>query len=137
TNEAIRDYYTAQFRYLVEEAHVAGIMTSYNAINGTPAVANTYTVNELLQRTFGFNGYTTSDCGAMGTTYRRFPGGHSWAAPGWQWKWDYPENKAVWINEKTGNTIPAAAGGIAYALRAGTELGCTGSNYTYSNVEAA
>ncbi len=137
TNEAIRDYYTAQFRYLVEKAHVAGIMTSYNAINGTPAVANDYTVNELLQRTFGFNGYTTSDCGALGTTYKRFPNGHSWAAPGWQWKWDYQKNEALWINEKTGNTIPGAAGGIAYGLRAGTELGCTGTNYTYSNVKDA
>ena len=46
-DEDLRDYYTAQFRSLVENAHVNGIMTSYNAINGTPAVADTYTVNEL------------------------------------------------------------------------------------------
>ena len=82
-DEAIRDYYTATFRYLIENAHVAGLMTSYNAINGTPAVANTYTVNELAQRTYGFNGYITSDCGAVGTTYNNFPIGHAWAAPGW------------------------------------------------------
>ena len=74
-DEDLRDYYTAQFRDLVENAHVNGIMTSYNAINGTPSVADTYTVNELLPRTYGFDGYTTSDCGAVG---HDLPG-----APGW------------------------------------------------------
>ena len=54
TNDAnIRDYYTAQFRSLFENAHVSGFMTSYNAVNGTPASADTYTANELAQRTYG------------------------------------------------------------------------------------
>src|SRR5919201_6656644 len=60
TTEAnLRNYYTAQFRDLIQKAHVSGLMTSYNAINGTPAPADTYKANELEQRTFGFNGYTT------------------------------------------------------------------------------
>lgn len=134
-NEDIRDYYTAIFRYLVEKAHVAGIMTSYDAINGTPAVANTFTVNELLQRTYGFRGYTTSDCYAVGMMYHEFPGGHNWAPPGW--KIVHKGKKAIWINKKTGKTVSAAAGGQAYAVRAGTDLNCTGSEYTYSNIEAA
>lgn len=50
----IRDYYTAQFRSLVEDSHVAGLMTSYNAINGTPSPADTYTTDALAQRTWGF-----------------------------------------------------------------------------------
>ena len=45
-------------------------MTSYNAINGTPSLADTYTANQLAQRTYGFDGYITSDCGAVGTTTR-------------------------------------------------------------------
>ena len=53
----------------MQNAHVSGIMTSYNAVNGTPAPADTYTVNELLQATYGFAGYTTSDCGAVGDVY--------------------------------------------------------------------
>jgi beta-glucosidase-like glycosyl hydrolase len=44
----IRDYYTAQFRNLIENDHVSGAMTSYNAVNGAPSVADTYTANELL-----------------------------------------------------------------------------------------
>jgi beta-glucosidase len=73
----VRDYYTAQFRSLISDAHVAGLMTSYNAVNGTPAVADTYTVSELAQRTYGFGGYSTSDCGAIATTYQNPPFVHS------------------------------------------------------------
>ncbi|HEY5461785.1 MAG TPA: glycoside hydrolase family 3 C-terminal domain-containing protein [Hanamia sp.] len=134
-DEVIRDYYTATFRYLIEEAHVAGLMTSYNAINGTPAVVSTYMVNELGQRTFGFNGYITSDCGAVETTYNTFPGGHNWAPPGW--KTDQKGSKSTWINEKTGKSVSGAAGGQAYAVRAGTDLNCTGDEYTFLNVEEA
>ena len=39
----LRDYYTAQFKDLIQNANVSGLMTSYNAINGTPSVADTYT----------------------------------------------------------------------------------------------
>ena len=51
TEADIRDYYTAQFRSLVENAHVSGLMTSYNAINGTPSPADTYTADAVAQRT--------------------------------------------------------------------------------------
>lgn len=134
-DEAIRDYYTATFRYLIEKAHVAGLMTSYNAINGTPAVANTYTVNELAQRTFGFDGCITSDCGAVGTTYNTFPWGHDWAAPGWST--NHQGDKAVWTNNKSGLTVSGVSGGLAYALRAGTDLNCTGYENTLPNIKEA
>ncbi|HKK46181.1 MAG TPA: glycoside hydrolase family 3 C-terminal domain-containing protein [Balneolaceae bacterium] len=135
TDEAIRDYYTATFRHLIEKAHVAGLMSAYNAINGTPAVASTYTVDELAQRTYGFNGYITSDCGAVGTTYKNFPSGHNWAAPGWST--DMQGDSATWTNKETSEKIPGAAGGQAYAVRAGTELNCTGDEYTLSNIKDA
>lgn len=135
TDEAIRDYYTAPFKYLIEHANVAGLMTSYNAINGTPAVANTYIVNELAQRTYGFNGYITSDCDAVGTTYNNFPIGHAWAAPGW--RTDRQGRKAMWTNKTTGDTVSGAAGGQAYAVRAGTCLNCTGTEYTLENIQDA
>jgi beta-glucosidase-like glycosyl hydrolase len=131
----LRDYYTAQFKSLIQNAHVSGLMTSYNAINGTPSVADTYTTNELAQRTYGFNGYITSDCGAIGTTYLNFPGGHDWAAPGWST--DNGGATGTWTNAVTGATMPAQAGGQAYALRAGTDLNCSGGENTLSNIQAA
>ncbi|MEU8632553.1 glycoside hydrolase family 3 C-terminal domain-containing protein [Amycolatopsis sp. NPDC048633] len=132
---ALRDYYTAQFRNVIRDSHVAGLMTSYNAINGTPSVADTYTTNQLAQRTYGFGGYITSDCGAIGTTYKTFPQGHDWAPPGWAS--DGKGEAGTWTNTATGAKVPAAAGGLAYALRAGTGLDCGGLENTVTNIQAA
>ncbi|NBH06535.1 glycoside hydrolase family 3 C-terminal domain-containing protein [Amycolatopsis sp. SID8362] len=133
TDANIRDYYTRQFRDLIQDAHVSGLMTSYNAINGTPAPANTYTANELAQRTYGFDRYTTSDCGAVGDVYA--PGSHNWAPPGWT---TTTANAATqWTNTATGQQVSGAAGGQAYALRAGTQLNCTGSEDTLANIQEA
>ncbi|GAB3975915.1 glycoside hydrolase family 3 C-terminal domain-containing protein [Actinoallomurus acanthiterrae] len=133
-DRALREYYTAQFRDLIEKDHVSGLMTSYNAINGTPAVANTYTVNQLAQRTYGFNGYITSDCGAVGTTWRLPYGGHDWTPPGWTT--DHKDNP-TWTNTATGTTLSGQAGGQAYALRAGTNVNCTGDEATAQNIRDA
>ncbi|RSM50694.1 beta-glucosidase [Amycolatopsis balhimycina DSM 5908] len=133
TEANIRDYYTAQFRHLIQDAHVSGLMTSYNAINGTPAPADTYTANALAQRTYGFDGYTTSDCGAVGDIYA--PGSHNWAPPGWTTTTSGAATQ--WTNTATGQKVSGAAGGQAYALRAGTQLNCTGSEATVANIQEA
>jgi beta-glucosidase len=129
----IRDYYTAQFRSLVQDSHVSGLMTSYNAVNGTPSPADTYTTDALAQRTWGFNGYITSDCGAVGDVAGR--SSHGWAPPGWT---DSVVGGAnTWTNTATGAQVPADAGGQAYALRAGTDVNCTGGEATLGNIQAA
>jgi beta-glucosidase-like glycosyl hydrolase len=133
TDANLRDYYTAQFRDLIENAHVSGLMTSYNAVNGTPSPADTYTADELAQRTYGFNGYTTSDCGAVGDVYST--GSHNWAPPGWTTT--TTNGVTQWTNTATGQQVSGAAGGQAYALRAGTQLNCTGSEDTDANIEEA
>jgi beta-glucosidase-like glycosyl hydrolase len=134
-DRALREYYLRQFQGVIEQAHVAGLMTAYNAINGTPAVAHTYTVNQIAARTYGFAGYTTSDCGAVGTTYRRFPAGHDWAPPGWST--DHGGDNAVWTDTATGTRVSGAAGGQAYALRAGTQLNCGGDENSPARIEEA
>ena len=131
----LHDYYTKQFQSLIENAHVAGLMTSYNAINGTPSVADTYTLDQIAMDSYGFNGYVTSDCGAVGTTYLNFPSGHDWAPPGWTT--DNGGANGTWTDTATGATIPAQAGGQAYALDAGTDINCGGSENTLSNMQAA
>jgi beta-glucosidase len=136
TTEAdLRQYYLKQFQGLIENDHVSGLMTSYNAVNGTPSAVNTYTVNELAQRTFGFQGYTTSDCDAVNSAWAEPPGGHAWAAPGWTSS--QSNGQVIWTNTTTHATIPAAAGAEAYALRAGTQLVCTGDEATLPNIQAA
>src|SRR3954453_5116193 len=134
-DRTLREYYVKQFQELTEGAHVAGLMTAYSAINGTPAVANTYTINQIAQRTFGFNGYTTSDCGAVGTTYKALPAGHDWAPPGWTT--DHQGDNATWTDTVTGTRVSGAAGGQAYALRAGTQLNCGGDEAALSVIQQA
>jgi beta-glucosidase-like glycosyl hydrolase len=136
TTEAdLHQYYLKQFQSLIEDDHVAGLMTSYNAINGTPGAVNTYTVNQLAQRTFGFDGYITSDCDAIATAWQNPPGGHAWAAPGW--KSSTVNGQVIWTNTTSGATLSAAAGAEAYGLRAGTALNCTGDQATMPNIQDA
>ncbi|MET9618423.1 glycoside hydrolase family 3 C-terminal domain-containing protein [Kitasatospora indigofera] len=140
TDADIRSYYTAQFKSLIEDSHVSGLMTSYNAINGTPAVVDTYANNQIAQRTYGFGGYTTSDCGAIATVYdlptaSSTSAGHNWAPPGWTT--DGLGDTSTWTNTATGAKISAKAGAQAYALRAGTYLNCDGGENTVANLQAA
>jgi pre-mRNA-splicing factor SYF2/beta-D-xylosidase 4 len=50
----------------VVKAGVAGVMCSYNGINGTPSCADGPLLNGMLRGGIGFNGYVASDCGAIG-----------------------------------------------------------------------
>lgn len=141
TDEAtIREYYTAQFRRIVEDAHVAGLMSAYNAAGGVPTAAHNLLMNVLLRKTFGFDGYTTSDCGAVGAIYRnpaidRSPiarlnpalniSGHDWVPPGFTT--DHGDVAGTWTEKRSGSRISAPAGAQAYALRAGTTLNCVGT----------
>ena len=44
---------------------VATIMTSFNDINGIPAVCNSYLIKEVLKKKWGFDGAIVSDWGAI------------------------------------------------------------------------
>jgi beta-glucosidase-like glycosyl hydrolase len=135
TNDTdLHGYYTAQFRSLIENSHVAGLMTSLNAINGTPAMVDTYTANQLARRTYGFDGYSVSDC-ALSNVYRASPNGHNWAPPGWTT--DGQDQNATWTKTSNGTTVSGAAGAQAYALRAGTYLNCPGTQAIDSNIQQA
>ena len=109
-------------------------MTSVNAINGTPAMADTYTDNQVAQRTYGFQGYTTSDC-ALGAIYRADPEWTQLGAAGLDER--RRDTNAIWTNTTSGAQVSGAAGAQAYALRAGTNLNCTGTEATLSNIEQA
>ena len=58
------DSYLASWRTAVVKGKAAGVMCSYNAINGVPTCASE-PLNELLRGTWGFDGYSTSDSGAI------------------------------------------------------------------------
>jgi beta-glucosidase len=59
----LREYYLPAFEACVVEGKAASIMTSYNAVNGIPAGANKFLIDEILRKEWGFQGYVVSDCG--------------------------------------------------------------------------
>ena len=61
----LREYYLAAFKAAITEAGAYSVMTAYNAINGVPASANFWLLDEVLRGEWGFKGYVVSDCGAV------------------------------------------------------------------------
>jgi beta-glucosidase len=59
------DTYEPAFRAAIVEGHAGSIMCAYNAINGQPACANQYLLQDQLRGNWGFQGYVVSDCDAV------------------------------------------------------------------------
>ncbi|MBP5300896.1 MAG: glycoside hydrolase family 3 C-terminal domain-containing protein, partial [Victivallales bacterium] len=57
--------YLPAFRHLVKAAKVAGVMGAYNRTNGKACCASDDYIQKLLKDDWGFDGYFTSDCGAI------------------------------------------------------------------------
>ncbi|MCB0687266.1 MAG: glycoside hydrolase family 3 C-terminal domain-containing protein, partial [Saprospiraceae bacterium] len=62
--------YLPAFEALVIEAKVEGVMGAYNRVNGQPACANPYLMQDVLRKQWGFKGYFTSDCWALVDFYQ-------------------------------------------------------------------
>jgi beta-glucosidase len=59
------DTYLPAFRAAVMEAKAGSVMCAYNRINGEPACANQFLLQDQLRGKWGFKGYVVSDCGAV------------------------------------------------------------------------
>ena len=59
------DTYLPAFRATIVDGHAASTMCAYNSINGEPACANTFLLENTLRGAWRFNGFVVSDCGAV------------------------------------------------------------------------
>ena len=59
------DTYEPGFRAAIVEGKAGSVMCAYNAINGEPACANQYLLQDQLRGKWGFQGYVVSDCDAV------------------------------------------------------------------------
>lgn len=66
----LREYYLPAFEMAVKEGGVRSIMSAYNALNGVPCGANRELLIDILRTEWGFNGFVTSDCGAVGDIFQ-------------------------------------------------------------------
>jgi len=61
----LEDTYLPAFRATVTQAKAGSVMCAYNSVDGAPACANTMLLQDRLRKDWGFDGYVTSDCGAI------------------------------------------------------------------------
>jgi beta-glucosidase len=61
----MEDTYLPAFRTTVTEGKAGSVMCAYNSINGEPACANTFLLQDRLRGAWKFKGYVVSDCGAI------------------------------------------------------------------------
>jgi beta-glucosidase len=60
----LRQVYLPPYKAAVE-AGAATMMSAFNALNGVPATANPYLLDEILRKEWGFNGFVVSDYTAV------------------------------------------------------------------------
>ncbi len=64
------DTYLPAFRATVTEARAASVMCAYNSVNGQPACANEFLLQDQLRGRWNFQGYVVSDCEAVVNIFR-------------------------------------------------------------------
>lgn len=61
----LEDSYLPAFRAAVTQGGAGSIMCAYNALDGTPACANSALLQDRLRRDWGFQGFVVTDCDAV------------------------------------------------------------------------
>ncbi len=64
----LREIYLPAFEASVKEGHVGSLMAAYNKVNGQYCCENDYLLNQVLKKEWGFDGFVTSDFGAVHST---------------------------------------------------------------------
>ena len=65
----MEDTYLPAFRAAVTEGKAESVMCAYNRVNGQPACANTFLLQDQLRGAWKFDGYVVSDCDAVVDIY--------------------------------------------------------------------
>ena len=63
--QTLHEIYLLPFKIIVENAKPWSIMCSYNRLNGVQVAENTYLLDDILRKTWGFDGVVISDWAAV------------------------------------------------------------------------
>ncbi|MFD6415397.1 glycoside hydrolase family 3 C-terminal domain-containing protein [Streptomyces sp. NPDC060194] len=81
-DRALRELYLAPFEAIVANARPWGVMSAYNAVNGTTMTEHGHLQNDVLRGEWGFDGFVVSDWTAARSTVGDILGGTDVAMPG-------------------------------------------------------
>ncbi len=62
----LRETYLKPFEACIKRGGARSIMTAYNSLDGRPCSANSWLLNEVLRKDWGFRGFVISDAAATG-----------------------------------------------------------------------
>ena len=79
---AMRESDLLAFEIGVKDSGVGAVMCSYNLVNGDYACENSYLLNDVLKKDFGFQGFVVSDWGATHSTAKAALAGLDMEMPG-------------------------------------------------------
>ena len=79
---ALRETDLLAFQIAITAAQPAGVMCSYNHVNGDFACENDYTLNQVLKHDWGFKGFVLSDWGGTHSTVKAALAGLDMDQPG-------------------------------------------------------
>ncbi|MGO9242875.1 MAG: beta-glucosidase family protein [Bryobacteraceae bacterium] len=79
---AMRESDLLAFQTALGISHAAGVMCSYNIVNGDYACENDYLLNQALKHDFGFQGWVMSDWGGTHSTAKAANAGLDMEMPG-------------------------------------------------------
>eukprot|EP00977_Amphora_coffeiformis_P012848 scaffold3255_cov158-Amphora_coffeaeformis.AAC.7 len=65
SEQDLQEYYYVPFAACIQQSGVAGVMCAYNAVNDIPSCVSEPLLKDVLCDQWGFEGYVTSDCGAL------------------------------------------------------------------------
>ncbi|HTV41251.1 MAG TPA: glycoside hydrolase family 3 C-terminal domain-containing protein [Candidatus Sulfotelmatobacter sp.] len=68
SERTLREIYLPAFEASVKEGHVASVMSAYPKVNGQYCCQNDILQNQILKNEWGFQGFITSDFGAVHST---------------------------------------------------------------------
>ena len=74
SDRVLHEIYMPAFQAAVQQANVASVMCAYSWVNGTDSCNNDYLLNSTLKQQWGFEGFVTSDYGALHSTTQGLPG---------------------------------------------------------------
>ena len=65
SDEDLAEVYLPAFQACVTQGRASSTMCSYNSVSGVPSCASSFLLTQILREEWGFDGYVTSDCGAV------------------------------------------------------------------------